>query len=74
MAFLIDKVQTENIPVVFQLELSNGNIAQAISDATGATVRTYQSCHNLTKEDFEAGATYLSLMEENLMVLKEALY
>lgn len=74
VAFLIDKVQTENIPVVFQLELSNGNIAQAISDATGATVRTYQSCHNLTKEDFEAGATYLSLMEENLMVLKEALY
>ena len=74
VAFLIDKVNAENIPVIFQLELSNGNIARAISESTGAVVRTFQSCHNLTQEDFAAGATYLSLMEENLTVLKEALY
>ena len=29
---------------------------------------------NLTKEDFENGATYISVMEQNLEALKEALY
>lgn len=73
VAFLIDKVKAERIPVVFKIELSNGNIAQSIAEATGARVLTYNSCHNLTKAEFESGATYLSLMEANIEVLKEAL-
>jgi len=30
-------------------------------------------CHNLSAKEMEEGATYLSLMEQNLEVLKEAL-
>jgi len=73
VAFLIDKVRSEGIPVVFKIELSNGNIARSIAEATGAKVLVFNSCHNLTKEKFDGGATYLSLMEENLEALKEAL-
>lgn len=73
VAFLIDKVKAEQIPVVFKIELSNGNIARSIAEATGAKVLVFNTCHNLTKEKFEGGATYLSLMEENLEALKEAL-
>lgn len=73
VAFLIDKVKADKIPVILKIELSNGNIAQTISEATGAKVMTLNSCHNLSRDDFEAGVTYLSLMEENIKVLKEAL-
>ena len=33
IAFLIDKAAEERLPVVFQIEFSNGNIARAISEA-----------------------------------------
>ena len=73
IAFLIDKVKEENIPVIFTIELSNGNVAKAIADDTGAKVLTFNTCHNLTKDDFENGETYLSLMYKNLDAIKEAL-
>lgn len=73
VAFLTDKVKAENIPVVFKIELSNGNVAQSITEAAGAKVLTFYSCHNVSKEDFDNGATYLSMMKKNVESLKEAL-
>ena len=73
LAFLIDKVREEKIPVVFSIEFSNGNIARAICESTGAVQRTFYSCHNVTREQMESGATYVSLMTENLEVIREAL-
>lgn len=73
IAYLVDKVKDEKIPVVFQIELSSGNVAQSIAEAAGARVMTFYSCHNLSKTDFENGATYLSFMEKNVESLKEAL-
>lgn len=74
VAFLIDKVKADKIPIVFTIELSNGNIAKTIADSTGAKVLTFYTCHNISKNDFENGETYLSLMKRNLVTLKEALY
>ena len=73
IAFLIDKVKEENIPVVLKIELSSDNIARTIADDSGAKVLTFNTCHNVTANDFKSGATYISLMEQNLEVLKEAL-
>ena len=73
LAFLIDKVREEQIPVVFSIEFSNGNIARAICESTGAVQRTFFSCHNVTKEQMQSGATYVSMMRENLDVIREAL-
>ena len=73
IAELIDTVKKENIPVVFKIELSNGNIADTISEATGAKVKIFYSCHNISKDDFNNGETYLSLMAKNIDSLKEAL-
>lgn len=33
----------------------------------------FHSCHNITKDDFQAGVTYLDLMQNNVEALKEAL-
>lgn len=73
MAYLIDKVKEEQLPVVLKMELSNDNIAEAIAEATGTKVMTFNACHNLTADQFENGETYISLMEENVNTLKEAL-
>ncbi len=73
MAFLIRKVKEEQLPVVLKMELSSNQIANAIAEATDAQVRIFYSCHNLTAQQFEAGDGYLSMMQENLETLKEAL-
>ncbi|MBO5460337.1 MAG: zinc ABC transporter substrate-binding protein [Ruminococcus sp.] len=73
MAYLIDKVEEEQIPVVLKMELSNESISQAIAEATGTEVKVFYSCHNLSAEQFEAGENYLSMMQENVNTLKEAL-
>jgi len=73
IAALIEKVQEENIPVVFTIEFSDRLIANVIAEATGARLLELHSVHNVSHEDFEAGVTYLELMNRNLEQLREAL-
>jgi zinc transport system substrate-binding protein len=74
VAFLINKVKSENIPVVFHIELSNEKMADTISEATGARKLILHSCHNVTRRDFESGANYLDLQKANVEHLKQALW
>lgn len=73
LAFLIKKVKEDNIPVVFHIELSNKKIAKEISKQTKAKVLEFSSAHNISKEDFEKGTTYVDVMNKNIKALKEAL-
>lgn len=73
IARLIRRVSDEKIPYVFYTEFSNQKLADAICEATGAGKLRMHSCHNVSKADFEAGATYLSLMRDNLENLRKAL-
>lgn len=73
VAFLTNKVKEDQIPVIFHIELSNNKIAESIAEATGAKMLQLNAVHNVTKEDFDKGETYLSLMEKNLKPLEEAL-
>jgi zinc transport system substrate-binding protein len=72
VAFLINKIKSEKIPVVFHIELSNERMANTISGETGAKKRLLHSCHNITKRDFDSGLGYLEIMKSNLKNLKEA--
>jgi zinc transport system substrate-binding protein len=74
VAFLINKIRAENIPVVFHIELSNERMADTISGETGAKKLLLHACHNITKRDFEAGLGYLDFMRRNVENLREALY
>lgn len=73
IAYLINKVKKENIPVVLYIELSSGKVAKTIAEETGAEALQIQSLHNVSKDDFEKGVTYVSLMRSNIEVLKKAL-
>ncbi len=73
VAFLIDRVKREKVPVVLYIELSNHKVADAIAEATGTETAQFNTCHNISAKDFEAGESYLSLMRANVDILREAL-
>ncbi|MDR0451842.1 MAG: metal ABC transporter substrate-binding protein [Treponema sp.] len=73
IAFLIDKVRNEKIPVVFHIELSNEKIADTICEETGAKKLLFHACHNISRRDFDSGLTYLDLQRGNVGRLREAL-
>ncbi|MDR3210205.1 MAG: metal ABC transporter substrate-binding protein [Oscillospiraceae bacterium] len=73
IAFLIDKVRAEQIPVVFFIEFSNEKMADTICEATGASKLLLHAVHNITRDDFERGAGYLEFMTQNVQNLKAAL-
>ena len=73
LKYLIDKVRAEQIPVVYTIELSSQKVAAAIAETTGARILTFHSCQTLTRQEFDRGETYLSLMWKNVDVLKEGL-
>ena len=70
---LIDEVKEKKLPAVFYIEFSDRTAVNAVCEETGAEPLLLHSCHNVTKEDFEAGVTYLDLMRRNLENLKKAL-
>ena len=74
IAYLIDKVREEQIPAVYYLELSSHRVAEIISEETGAKPLLFHSCHNVTRREFDNGVTYLELMEQNVVNLREGLY
>ena len=72
IAFLIERVREENLPGVFYIEFSDEKTADAIVAATGCEKWLLHSCHNVSREDYENGVTYLDLMRGNLESLKKA--
>lgn len=73
MAELINAVKNNDIPVVFYLEMSNQKVADSICESTNAKKLQFHSCQTVTKDEFERGETYISLMQRNADNLEEAL-
>lgn len=73
IAFLLDAVKKEGIPVVFYIEFSNQKAAKVIAAETGARALLLHSAHNVSQQELDAGISYLSIMAQNLANLKEAL-
>lgn len=73
LAYLINTIKEKNIQYVYYLELSNQNIAKAISEQTGAQLLLLHSGHNVTKDDFDAGVTYVTIMQQNAESLRKGL-
>lgn len=73
IAELIERVNEDDIPAVFYVEMSNQKVADTILESTNAEKLLFHSCHNLTKDELDAGEDYLSLMYKNLDNLSVAL-
>ncbi len=74
--FLAQKVDELSLPAVMTIEGTDHKIAETIVQNTQAKnqqILTLDSMQSTTKIDVENGTTYLSIMEKNLSVLKDAL-
>ncbi|NLA78000.1 MAG: zinc ABC transporter substrate-binding protein, partial [Erysipelothrix sp.] len=49
-------------------------IANIISEQTNTKAMLLHGAHNITKAEMEAGVSYLSIMNDNAIKLKEALH
>ncbi len=73
LKFLVDKTVDEGVPVVYTVDLDSRRIAEAVSEATGAGIETLWSLQTVSRADFDAGETYVSMMERNLKALERGL-
>ena len=76
VVFLAGKLEELQLPAVMTIEGSDGRLAETVVQATGsrdAKILVLDSMQSTTGEDLKNGATYLSIMEENLEVLRQAL-
>ena len=76
IVFLAQKVDELGLPAVMTIEHPKTRIAETIVQATSTKdqkILVLDSMQGTTAADIQAGMTYLSVMEANLEVLKEAL-
>ena len=73
MTFLVDTVKEQHLPFVLMIDGSDGSVAETVSRQSGAEIRTLNSCQSVSPDDIAAGASYLTIMENNLAVLSEVL-
>ena len=77
VTFLAGKMDSLQLPAIFTIDGSNGKIAHAILEASKKSKETpvlvLNSMQSVTDEQVKAGADYLSMMRDNLEVLKKAI-
>ena len=76
ISFLAKRVDELKLPCVLTIEGAQHKIAETIvrnTTAKNQKVLTMDSMQSTTSKDVKNGTTYLSVMEKNLSVLKEAL-
>lgn len=76
ITFLAEKVDENSLKSVLTIEGTDQSIAETIiqnTDSKDQKILTMNSMQSVTSDDIKNGAAYLSIMESNLEVLKEAL-
>ena len=77
ITFLAGKMDSLALPAIFTIDGSDGKIARAILDASkkskNAEVLMLNSMQSVKDEQIKAGADYLSIMRDNLEVLRKAI-
>ena len=79
IAYLIDKAAEKKVPAGFAIELSNQKIAKTVAEgaakkgAGSVQVLELHTIHNVSRDDFKAGETWVSLMKRNVASLKKGL-
>ena len=76
ITFLAGKVDKLGLKDVFTIEKSDDRIAQTVIENTKTKdqkICVLNSMQSITSEEIKEGTTYLSIMEDNLKVLKEVM-
>lgn len=70
---LVKQVKASGLKYVYSEELLSPRVAEMIARESGASVLLLHAAHNVGKDDFEKGVTFISLMKRNLANLRTGL-
>jgi zinc transport system substrate-binding protein len=73
LAELVDLVRAEGITTIFTEKLVSPDVAETLAEEAGARTAVLDPLEGLTQERLDAGEDYVSVMRENLDVLRDAL-
>ncbi len=73
LAELIRLMRADGLKYVFSEELLSPRSAEAIARETGARVLLLNGAHNISRDDFAKGVTFVELMRKNLANLRTGL-
>lgn len=73
IAALASQVQSRGLKVVFYEELVEPRVAKTVAMETGAELLMLHGAHNLSRQEFEKGTSFIDLMQGNLTHLKRGL-
>ena len=73
LAELRDLVEREGVTTIFTEELASPEVAETLAAEAGVRTAVLNPLEGLTEEQVDAGEDYLSVMRQNLMVLKDGL-
>lgn len=73
VSYLEKRIREEKLPVIFKNEITPSGSAEKIAKKTGAAVEVFNTCHTVTRKQFEEGVSYIELMNSNVDKLKKAL-
>jgi zinc transport system substrate-binding protein len=70
---LVKQMKAIGLKHVFTEELLSPRISEMIAKESGASVLLLHGAHNISKEDFDHGVTFIPLMKRNLINLRTGL-
>lgn len=73
MAAMVRQIRGSGAQYLFAEELLSPRLTETLAAEAGVRVLKLHGCHNLARDDFRAGVTFLDLMEQNLANLEKGL-
>lgn len=70
---MIDEIKASGAKAVFYEELVDPKVARIIAEETQVKLLLLHSAHNVSREEYENGVTYLDIMWQNVKNLEEGL-
>lgn len=73
MAAMARQIKQSGVRYLFAEELLSPRLTETLAEETGVGVLKLHGAHNLGRDDFQRGVTFIGLMEENLNNLQKGL-
>lgn len=73
MMALVERIRSQKLTHIFYEDLTVPRMAQTLSAETGAGLLKLSNGHDIGKKEMESGASFLTLMENNLISLKQGM-
>jgi len=70
---LIEQVKAQKLKYIYYEDLTAPKLARTIAEETGAETLKLNNGHDISKKDFQADESFLTLMERNLASLKKGM-